>query len=118
MSAMCDVCSIPMSYSDGYALTTKEVTTNSNYWKHMIDKFSFDDQLLMMYVQQQAIQNTGWLICESCSRMFSFDKITRREYARRQQNPPGSGPADIHHVAAAAANAWQNKKGVYPTWVR
>jgi hypothetical protein len=116
---VCDVCSRSMDFSQGYALSTTEVATNPKYWEFMLNNHSFpDDNLLLMYVQQQAVQVTGWLVCESCSGMFTFDRATRRGYAQRQQNPPGSGPADVNYVAAAAAKAWKGKHGVFPSWVR
>lgn len=118
MSVVCDVCSMQMNYSEGYALTTEEVTTNPKYWEFMIKRHSFDDELLMMSIQQQAMQHTGWLVCESCSEMFTFDRHIRKGYAQRHENPPGCGAADINYVAAAAAKAWQNKNGVFPSWAR
>lgn len=117
MSAMCDVCSMPTDSSKGYAFTTTEVTTESKYWEFMIDRHSFDEDLLMMYVQQQAMQCTGWLICESCSKLFSFNKSVSKGYAQRMENPPGCGVADINYVAAAAARAWKKKNGTLPSWV-
>lgn len=118
MSEMCDVCSMPTDSSRGYALTTTEVTTEPKYWEFMMNRHSYDEDLLMMYVQQQAMQYTGWLICESCSNMFTFDKSASKGYARRMENPPGCGAADINYVAAAAARAWMNKKGTLPSWAR
>jgi len=118
MSVMCDVCSMPVNFSDGYALTTKQVTTEPKYWEFMLDRHSFDDQLLVMYVQQQAMQRTGWLVCETCSNLFSFNRQDAKKYAERQMDPPGSGPADVQYVAAAAAKAWKNKHGAFPTWTR
>ena len=115
---MCDVCSMPMNNASGYALTTKEVTTDPAYWTYMINLHSFDDDTLMMYIQQQAMQNTGWLICESCSNLFTFDRMSAQRYAENHQNPPGSGPADVNLVAAAAAKAWKAGKGSYPAWLQ
>jgi hypothetical protein len=57
---ICDVCSQPVGYSEGYALTTLEVAGNENYWYQMLSMIS-DDDLLMMTVQQQAMQRSGWL---------------------------------------------------------
>lgn len=117
---VCDVCNKTMEFEDGYALTTTEVTTNENYWTFMLDNHSFgDDQILLMYVQKQAMQRTGWLVCESCSQMFSFSNKTKRaKCAKQQKNPPGSGPADVNYVAAAAAKAWKLKNGAFPSWVK
>lgn len=115
---VCDVCSRGMNFSEGYALTTAQVAGSVNYWKFMLETHSFDESLLLMYAQQQSVQNSGWLVCESCSIHFDFDRNSARSYAQRQDNPPGSGPADINRVAGAAAAAWKMKHGRLPSWVR
>jgi hypothetical protein len=115
---MCDVCSQPLNPSSGYALTTEQVAANEHYWEFMLKSQSFDEGLLNLYAQQQAGQRTGWLICETCSSMFIFDRQKARDYAAKMQDPPGSGPADLNKVAGAAARAWKNIKGKFPSWVR
>ncbi len=115
---VCDVCSSPLNPSDGYALTTREVAGNDNYWTYMLGRHSFDEELLAMYVQQQAMQRSGWLVCETCSNQFSFDRTRARDFATRMADPPGSGPASVSEVAGAAARAWQRKKGTRPSWAR
>ena len=115
---VCDVCSQSLNFSDGYALTTQQVTTDEAYWTYMLEHNRFDDELLAMYVQQQAMQTTGWLICETCSRLFTFNRSTAKDYARRQANPPGSGPVNPQQAASAAARAWKQKHGSFPSWVR
>jgi hypothetical protein len=117
--AVCDVCSKPLDPTAAYALTTDQVTTDERYWDYMLKAHSFsDDEVLNMYVQQQAMQRTGWLVCEPCSGSFNFDRSTARSYASRMQDPPGSGPADVQKVAVAAARAWKKKHGQLPSWVR
>lgn len=116
---VCDICSRGVNPSDCYALTTREVTTNYKYWLYMLEtNTTFDDELLAMAVQQQAMQQSGWLVCESCSDMFDFDKNLARDYARRMVDPPGSGPVDVQDAAVAAAAAWKAKHGNLPSWVR
>lgn len=115
---LCDVCSKSLDFADGYALSTTQVAGSVSYWEYMLDNNSFDDGLLMMYVQQQAVQRTGWLLCEPCSSRFDFDRSLARDHARRQANPPGNGPADVSRVAAAAAAAWKKKHGRLPSWVK
>lgn len=116
--AVCDVCNGAVDPSDCYALTTKQVTANERYWRYMLDNHTFDDELLAMYVEQQAMQRSGWLVCEACSGMFGFDRGSARDYARRMVDPPGSGPASVQDVAVAAAKAWRTKHGSLPSWVR
>lgn len=116
---VCDICSRGVNPSDCYALTTRQVATNYKYWLYMLEtNTTFDDELLAMAVQQQAIQQSGWLVCESCSDMFDFDKNLARDYARRMVDPPGSGPVDVQEAAVAAAAAWKAKHGNLPSWVR
>ena len=116
---VCDVCSMAMDFADGYALTTTEVITNENYWQFMLDNHTFsDDQILLMYIQQQAMQRSGWLVCKSCSYMFTFNRAKSKKCAMKQKDPRGSGPADVNSVAAAAAKAWKNKHGDLPSWLK
>jgi len=115
---VCDVCSQSLDFSEGYALTTRQVTTDEAYWSYMLDHHRFDDELLALYVQQQAMQTSGWLVCETCSRMFTFNRSVAKDYAQRQVNPPGSGSVSPQDVASAAARAWKQKHGRFPSWVR
>lgn len=114
----CDVCSGEVNFEDGYALTTRDVVTAASYWTFMLERHHFDDGLLAMYVQQQALQGTGWLVCPACADMFRFNRALAREYARRQANPPGTGPVPVREVAVAAVAAWRSKHGRPPSWVR
>ncbi len=116
--SVCDICNRPLDFSAGYALTTSQVAGDENYWTYMLENHGFTDDLLLMYVQQQAMQVSGWLVCEACSGMFTFDRVSAGKYARRQQNPPGSGSLDINVAAAAAARAWRQKHGRNPAWLR
>jgi hypothetical protein len=84
----------------------------------MLGNYAYNDEALAMVVQQQAMQRSGWLICEQCSDMFSFDRGAAKNYARRMVDPPGSGPVDMQAVAVAAARAWKTKYGYFPSWVR
>lgn len=110
---VCDVCSKPMDYSDGYALTTTQVTTNEKYWEFILTHHDLQETEnligLAMYVKQQAMHTTGWLVCESCGKLFDFDKKQAKEYAKRQLDPPGSGPADESDATFAATKALVNK---------
>lgn len=117
-TTVCDVCSKNVNSADCYALTTRQVTTNARYWGYILLKFGgqFDDDLLAMYVHQQASQNSAWLLCESCSQMFDFDRHTARDYARRMANPLGCGPINVGEAAAAAAVAFKLTHGRMPSW--
>ena len=116
---VCDICNKCMDFSDGYALPTELVTTSEEYWLFMLNRFIHNDEgLLASSVQLQAKQRSGWLLCESCSKLFAFDRHQAKEYATRQMDPPGRGPANVSSVAAAAAKAWKKLHGKWPSWVR
>lgn len=115
---VCDICNKSMEFSDGYALPTELVTTSEEYWLFMLNRFIHDEGLLASSVQLQAKQRSGWLVCESCSKLFVFDMHQAKEYATRQMDPPGGGPANVSSVAAAAAKAWKKLHGKWPSWVR
>ncbi len=123
---VCDICSKNINWSDGYVLSTSQVATSEAYWEfafthqwsytHSMDP---DGDTVAMLTQQQAGQSSGWLICESCSKLFSFDRQIAREHAkRRSSNPPGSGPASVQKVALAAANVWNKLYGKWPSSVK
>ena len=116
---ICDICSMPLDRNNGFVLTTEQVTTDKNYWTYIINAHSFDDErLLLMYIQQQAMQINNWLICRNCSPRFSFDKNAASRYASMGTDPPGIGPTDVNRAAAAAALAWQDKYKELPSWAK
>ena len=117
---VCDICNASMSFEDGYALTTAQVVMQKEYWLYIIKKFGsiINEEVLNLYFQRQATQSTGWLVCESCSNMFTFDRTVAKEYARKQMNLPSSGPADMAKTAVCAADAWRELHGTGPFWVR
>ena len=123
---VCDVCNKTMNWEEGYVLTTKQVTTSESYWvsafkgvwshAHSMDP---GGDSVGMLVKQQAAQSSGWLVCESCSGNFSFDRGKASTYAKsRNGNPPGTGPASAEAVASAAANAWKSLYGVWPSSIQ
>ncbi|MFI5364225.1 MAG: ankyrin repeat domain-containing protein [Candidatus Binatia bacterium] len=103
----CDVCSAETRFVDAYALTTREVTCNTNYWKYLMKKdaqaFRFGgNELLKRFAIAQAGQSTGWLICEKCSGLFEFNKAVAKEYAAKEATPPNCGPVDYEDVIVKA----------------
>ena len=125
----CDVCNKEMNFEDGYVLSTTQVTTSEAYWEfafthqwsyvHSMDP---DGNTIAMLVRQQGGQKTGWLLCESCTRLFNVDRNAAKEYTRSALSladpgkyiPPGGGPANIQAVALAAAKAWKKLYGKPP----
>ena len=119
---VCDVCSKSMRFADGYALTTKEVVLTTAYWTsafrgglaflHQQDPDGGDQ--LTAYIEQQAAQHTGWLVCDECSKPMQFDRAQARRFAAQQQNPPGAGPTQPRDVARYAADSWRHLYGRAP----
>lgn len=123
---VCDICDQQTEWSDGYVLNTSQVVTTLEYWKFalqnnwaQIHQFDPNGDTLGMYIKQLAVQQTGWLVCESCSKMFHFKKGVAKTLAINQNsNPPGSGPANLQDVAVAATTAWHELYGTMPNSVQ
>lgn len=120
--ATCDVCNTSINWTDGYVLATKDVATSPSYWDYAFrNQWSYTHGIdetgdtVSMLAMQQAAQSDGWLICESCSCLFQFDRASAKQYAKRQSaKPPGVGPCDVQRVALAAGQAWQKLYGKWP----
>lgn len=105
----CDVCDRYSDWNNGYALTTRQVACSHAYWEYILGNLhkrkilAISDpqdrlEFAMQFVARLIGNPNGWLVCENCRSMFSFDSGTARQYARRQQNPPGSGPVHYSEV--------------------
>jgi hypothetical protein len=120
---VCDVCNATVKRADGYVLSTSQVAAAEAYWEYAFThQWSYTQQIdpeggtVGILVQQQAAQNSGWLLCETCAKLFTFDKAQARELAKRKSSsPPGRGPASVQHVALAAGNAWKKLYGKWPS---
>ncbi len=119
----CDVCTFPINFADGYALTTQQVVPTVAYWevalKGQLNALLGDDPeaaaALCTLVARQASQSTGWLVCEVCADLFQFDRASAKEYACKRMNPPDAGPLPDHEdtlVAALAARLMLKEKSV------
>jgi len=119
---VCDVCSKAMKFSDGYALTTKEVVLTAAYWTSAFrggfagvhQRDSGGGELLLNYIERQASQSHGWLVCEECAKSFSFDRKRAHRLAEQQQDPPDAGPVSPRDAARHAAEAWKRLYGAPP----
>ena len=113
--AVCDVCDAPVNWDDAYVLNTETVVTSQAYWEfvftHQWSYYRESDpsgSSLNHLVAQQAGQQTGWLVCERCSRFFSFDRAEARRHARaHSSNPPGAGSAEFLKALSVATKAWE-----------
>jgi sulfatase modifying factor 1 len=123
---VCDICNSPIKWKNGFVLTTRQVATSEAYWElslkgawsstHATDP---KGDTLAVLVRQQANQSSGWLVCESCSTRFLFDKPQAKVYAKaRNSAPPGAGPVPEEAVALAAANVWKRLYGSWPSSIR
>jgi hypothetical protein len=123
---VCDICNKNIAWEDGYVLTTRQVATSEAYWEATLNgPWSYTHGIdpnggtLALLAQQQAGQSDGWLTCEDCSRLFTFDRAAAKAYAEQHTtNPPGSGPASVQEVALAAANVWERLYGSWPSSIQ
>lgn len=117
--AVCDICKEITDWKKAYVLSTREVATSETYWENTLmgplshlPQIDPEGSLLSALALQQAAQKSGWLVCEACSGMFSFDRKRAREYAiARNSNPPGYAAAPVESVALAASAAWEKLCG-------
>ncbi|HET9912541.1 MAG TPA: hypothetical protein VFQ13_11670 [Anaerolineales bacterium] len=125
-SPVCDVCNNPLDWDQAYVLTTKQVVLSQAYWEfafrhqwsyvHGLDP---EGAILAGLVQQASAQTTGWAVCESCSRLFNFDRTVARQYAlQRMSHIPGSGSVDASAAAQPAAEVWKRLYGSYPQSIK
>jgi hypothetical protein len=107
----CDVCSSIMWRKSGYALTTAQVTTNIHYWQFLFKSVGEIQRHISLVTMpgQQAAHTSPWLVCESCSGMFDFDRSIAKDCAVRNAAPPNSGPADEDAVRHAAVKAMMSR---------
>jgi hypothetical protein len=115
---VCDVCSEFTEFKDGYALTTREIVLNPEYWLFQIQQHDLEEDVLSHLIEPRACQRSGWLVCESCSLLFEFDRAKARACAERQIDPPGSGSVPALAAAESAARAWHRLHGRQPRWLR
>ncbi|MBN1550986.1 hypothetical protein JW979_05940 [bacterium] len=118
-SGVCDICKQKVFRPNGYLLTTKDVVSSPEYWKHYCQYHrselasmgvsSFDEFCRNMLVRTScadriAHQSTPWIVCDRCSHMFKIDRDQTRSYARkwwesgRKYLPPGTGSAQLSSV--------------------
>lgn len=109
----CDVCGAKTRRKDGYALTTTQVTTSSRYWSFIFKGLPTSPESVMMRMKipkEQASSQTPWLVCESCSGMFEFDRANAKECAVKNITPFGSGSADYDKVSSAATQGYLERE--------
>ncbi|MBU0567901.1 hypothetical protein KJ693_02925 [bacterium] len=84
----CDVCGGRIEKPEGFLLTTKVVVTSKHYWTKYLRVLSVripESQfaaILPNKVADLASSDTPWMVCDACSRLFSFNRTERRDKAR------------------------------------
>jgi hypothetical protein len=117
-SYSCDVCGLRINLVDGYFLTTRQVVTTKDYWNYLYThqgshllKEDPKSTRLPLITAQIAGQVKPWLVCESCSKMFTFDRSLAKKCAITQTAPPGSGPVEIAEAGLPAIEVRINLDG-------
>jgi hypothetical protein len=124
-TGVCDVCSAKLAWSRGYGLTTTQVVTSEAYWEYLLthqgavlhtqDPNGVD---LGAEVVKAADQSDVWLLCQSCARLFNFDREAGTRFATDGIAPPGIGPANRSATALAAAFAWSKTFDSWPSSIK
>jgi hypothetical protein len=120
-SYVCDICDGKIqNISDGYILNTTEVLSSGSYWRFYFKKVHPEIQredrqgkIVPLYVKELASaegQSHGWLVCNSCSSLFDFDKRLSQGSGVGSKKFP---PADFKKTLIIAAIAWNSVYG-YP----
>jgi len=118
---VCDICDRKIqNISDGYILNTTEVLSSRSYWRFYfkqvhpeIQREDHEGNIVPLYVKELASvegQSHGWLVCNSCSSLFDFDKRLSQGSGVGSKKFP---PADFKKTLIIAANAWNSVYG-YP----
>lgn len=101
--AVCDICCRRIKDDDNkvFLLTTRQVVTSEDYWvmyfRNIVNEYSSKSsdlvRLMPIMVGRMASMDTPWMVCEECSRMFSFnrDKGKDMAYSYRSTGKPAGG---------------------------
>lgn len=124
---VCGVCNKEMNWKDGYVLSTCQVLTTEAYWEFAFThQWSYtrttdqngDSVAILVSMQARAM---SWLVCETCSNLFSFNRRIAKDYAKRQSLfPPDldTGNQNLGLAALAAAKAWKKLYGKWPSSIQ
>ena len=114
MALVCDICGNNVPVMTGYALTTEQVVTRTNYWAYLLknpwasvaikansldakERYSF----LTAMVRNQAESSTPWLVCDNCISLFvDLDQAKARSVAK-----------EYWSTTNAKATGWTNNTG-------
>jgi hypothetical protein len=119
---LCDCCNRELNRArEGYHLTTLEVAWSERYWE-----FRFQVQHLLVISQEhgrrmfaESVRSTAhdcttWMICETCSEFFIFDRDEARALAVKGMSAESGKPLSTEGVELFAALGWQRKYGSWP----
>lgn len=98
----CDICSSHTPASHTYALQTKTVVTNSEYWTKTIKlaekkglRIPTTPLEILQLVVQVAGQKSMWIVCDNCAAIYQFDRIIAQQVAQtwwRERTPVACSP--------------------------
>jgi len=97
---LCDSCNKELSDSEGYLLTTAQITASVLSWKtfllksiNQMPQLLNDSNMLSRMVFARGSSDSPWLICEQCAAMYEFDHAhAHTELLRfRQTGEPSGG---------------------------
>lgn len=125
----CDICDVSLNRRDGYYLPTRKIVVSEAFWRHNYEELKklaqplgFDErrQLSMFGASlvKSASQETAWLVCETCSEGFIFDRREARSCAVRDAIPDNNGPVDPSACVMFAAPEWEYVFGSWPATAR
>ncbi|MEJ2344295.1 MAG: hypothetical protein P8090_02615 [Gammaproteobacteria bacterium] len=121
MDYHCDVCGMTIEKTSGYAYTTTQVATSVGYWKNVFnhpETYGGDGSFIAMTAIPLISHSTPWILCESCSALIDADAGAARQYAARDQEPPGCGPADQRDAMITAGLGWSLLYNEWPMSVQ
>jgi hypothetical protein len=103
----CDICGNNIRYSQGYLLPTYKVLIEKAYWhfyfenvvKKQIAMEKLDQKTVMASFFHFATIDSPYIVCEKCSKMFSFERGQAKKAAEIwwQTEKPDSGFALCKH---------------------
>jgi hypothetical protein len=121
-SVLCDCCNRELDRArEGYHLTTLEVAWSERYWE-----FRFQAQDLLVISQEHRLRMfaesvrsmargcANWMICETCSAFFIFDRDGARSLAVKGMPAEPGKPLSVEGVELFAALGWQRNTGSWP----
>lgn len=115
---VCDICNASLSSTGFYFLTSREVLVSPAYWRRRLDIWltmaaitgASESEMVRQSAASAAAQGTPWVVCETCSVDFTFDRAAARAHAVARTEPPGSGRVDERLCVDMAERAFAERR--------